>query len=302
MRVTLDSVNSCVREDAESYIALCEKSYSEKITEVAEKIVSEKGRTLLMLAGPSGSGKTTTALMLRKKLQQMGRNAITISLDDFYCEDNLNYTFEDGTVDYETVKALDEKLIGECLTSLINTGSCLLPHFDFKTKKRDRFVETEIEKDGIIIVEGLHAINPAITDTVKAERMIKVYVSVSSRIFEGEKVLLTKRDLRFVRRLIRDFHHRNSEVEYTFYLWKGVRKGEDRYLFPFSDRADIRIDSLHSYEPCVFKDTALKLLEHIDESSEYHKEAVELKNKLKGFVSLPEGAIPEESLLNEFTG
>ena len=114
MRVTLDSVNSCIREDAESYIALCEKSYSEKITEVAEKIVSENGRTLLMLAGPSGSGKTTTALMLRKKLQQMGRNAITISLDDFYCEDNLNYTFEDGTVDYETIKALDEKLIGEC--------------------------------------------------------------------------------------------------------------------------------------------------------------------------------------------
>ena len=302
MRVTLDSINCCIREDAESFIASSEKSYSEKITQVAEKIAGENGRTLVMLAGPSGSGKTTTALMLKNKLKSMGKNAITVSLDDFYCENNLNYTFEDGTVDYETVKALDEKLIGECLTKLITDGICSLPHFDFKTKKRDRFTETEIEKDGVIIVEGLHAINPVITETVKTERMIKIYVSVSSRIYDSEKVLLTKRDLRFVRRLIRDYHHRNSQVEFTFYLWRGVRKGEDRYLFPYSDRADIRIDSLHSYEPCVFKDTALELLDHISEGSEYYKEALELKNKLKGFVSIAESAIPNESLLNEFTG
>ncbi len=300
MKVTLDSINNCVKEDAEKFIVECEREYSERIDEVTKDIAAEKGRTLIMLAGPSGSGKTTTASLLKKRFQLLDRNAITVSLDDFYCENNLNYTFEDGTVDYETVKALDEKLIGECLTSLIETGKCSLPHFNFKTKKRDKFVETEIEKDGIIIVEGLHAINPVITDTVKAERMKKIYVSVSSRIYEGDSVLLTKRDLRFVRRLIRDYHHRNTEVEYTFYLWRGVRKGEDRYLFPFSDRADIRIDSLHPYEPCVFKDTALKLLSHIREDSEYYKEASELKNKLSGFVSLPESTIPEESLLNEF--
>ncbi|MBR2078839.1 MAG: zeta toxin family protein [Clostridia bacterium] len=300
MKVTLDGINCCVREDVQSFIESSERNYSRQIEAVTEEIASHNGRTLVMLAGPSGSGKTTTALLLRKKLQLMGRNAITVSLDDFYCEDNLNYTFEDGTVDFETVKALDVDLIGECLSKLLKEGSCNLPRFNFKTKNRDKFTRTEIEKDGIIIVEGLHAINPVITDTVNTERMIKVYVSVSSRVLDGEAVLLTKRDLRFVRRLIRDYHHRNTEVEYTFYLWNGVRKGEDRYLFPFSDRADIRIDSIHPYEPCVFKDTALKLLEHIEESSEYFKEASELKNKLSGFVSLPESVIPAESLLNEF--
>lgn len=300
MKVTLDSINCCVREDTEKFVDECEREYSKQIDKVAKEIAEEKGRTLVMLAGPSGSGKTTTALLLKKRFNRLGRDAITVSLDDFYCEDNLNYTFEDGTVDFETVKALDEKLIGECLTSLIKEGKCNLPHFNFKTKKRDKFTEIKIEKDTIIIVEGLHAINPVITETAKTERMIKIYVSVSSRIYDNENVLLTKRDLRFVRRLIRDYHHRNTEVEYTFYLWNGVRKGEDRYLFPFSDRADIRIDSIHPYEPCVFKDTALKLLNHVEESSEYFKEASELKNKLSGFVSLPESVIPTESLLNEF--
>ena len=300
MKVTLDGINAFVNEDAERFIIECENSYSEKIKDVAEKVAAHKGRTLLMVAGPSGSGKTTTALLLKNKLQSMGRNVITVSLDDFYSEDNLNYTFEDGTVDYETVKALDVDMIGKCLSELLQNGQSDLPHFSFKTKKREHFTKTHIEKDGIIIVEGLHAINPVITDNLASERMVKVYVSVSSRIYSGENVLLTKRDMRFIRRLIRDYHHRNTEVEFTFYLWKGVRKGEDRYLFPFSDRADIKIDSLHLYEPCVFKDTALKLLGHVNEESEYFKEANELKIKLEGFTSLSEGEIPKESLLNEF--
>lgn len=302
MKVTLDSVNRFVKEDTEKFITLCENNYYNRINEVSKQVASEKGRTLVMLAGPSGSGKTTTASMLKKDIEALGRTAITVSLDDFYCQDNLNYTFEDGTVDYETVKALDEKLIGECLSQLVNCGKSALPRFNFKTKKRDAFVETEIDKDGIIIVEGLHAINPVITDKLQTERMKRIYVSVSSRIYNDENVLLTKRDIRFFRRLIRDYHHRNTEVEYTFYLWRGVRKGEDRYLFPFSDRADIRIDSIHPYEPCVFKDTALRLLDHIDEKSIYYNEAEELKRKISKFVSLSESEIPKNSLLNEFIG
>jgi uridine kinase len=302
MNVTLDGINAFVNEDAERFIIECENSYSEKIKDVAEKVAAHKGRTLLKLAGPSGSGKTTTASMLKKCFEESGRDAITISLDDFYSENSLNYTFEDGTVDYETVKALDVDLIGKCLSELLQNGRCELPHFSFKTKKRDYFTETKVEKDGIIIVEGLHAINPIITDQLESEHMKKLYVSVSSRIYEGENVLLTKRDMRFIRRLIRDYHHRNTEVEYTFYLWNGVRKGEDRYLFPFSDRADIKIDSIHPYETCVFKDTALRLLSHIDNGSKYFEAAQSLKNRLSEFVSIPESAIPENSLLNEFIG
>jgi uridine kinase len=132
--------------------------------------------------------------------------------------------------------------------------------------------------------------------------MIKLYVSVSSRIYSNGSVLMTKRDMRFIRRLIRDYYFRDSSVENTFYLWKGVRMGEDRYLFPFSDRADIRIDSIHPYETGVFKDIAIKLLDHIGSDSIYYPTASELKDKLSRFISLSESYVPEDSLLKEFIG
>ena len=132
--------------------------------------------------------------------------------------------------------------------------------------------------------------------------MIKLYVSVSSRIYKDGRVLMTKRDMRFIRRMIRDYHFRDSSVEHTFYLWKGVRMGEDRYLFPFSKRADIKIDSIHPYEVCIFKDIAIKLLDHIGSDSIYYPTALELKDKLRQFESLSESDVPQNSLLKEFIG
>lgn len=302
MKVTLERINEQINESPQSFIESCEADYKARLCSVTKDIAGISGRTLVMLAGPSGSGKTTTASLLKKDFEALGRKAMMISLDDFYKDQGLTYTFEDGTVDYETVEALDVSLIGACLTALMHEGKCELPHFSFKTKKRDKMIETVVDKDEIIIVEGLHAINPVITDTLLNERMKKIYVSVSSRIYDENEILLTKRDLRFVRRLIRDYHHRNSEVEYTFYLWNGVRKGEDRYLFPFSERADIRINSIHPYEPCVFKDIAVKLLDHVGSDSVYYESALSLKNRISKFVSLPESAVPESSLLNEFMG
>ena len=137
---------------------------------------------------------------------------------------------------------------------------------------------------------------------VENENIKKLYVSVSSRIYSNGSVLMTKRDMRFIRRLIRDYYFRDSSVENTSYLWKGVRMGEDRYLFPFSDRADIRIDSIHPYEVCIFKDIAIKLLDHIGSDSIYYHSASELKDKLSHFISLSEGDVPVTSLLKEFIG
>ncbi len=300
MNITLDYINQKVKSDPKGFIEECEKNYSDSVGLVSNEIASKGGRTLLMLAGPSGSGKTTTASLLKKDFELLNRKATIISLDDFYKNQTESYYFEDGTVDYETIKAIDVPLLSKCLSSLMNEGKCELPRFNFKTKLRDSFVETKAEKDEIIIVEGLHAINPLITDSLQNERMKKVYISVSSRIYDENSVLMTKRDIRFTRRLIRDFHHRNSEVEYTFYLWNGVRKGEDRYLFPFSERADIRIDSIHGYEPCIFKNIALDLLSHVKKTSKYYEKASILKEKISKFVSLSESALPNGSLLGEF--
>lgn len=301
-RLTVDVINNNINKNPLSFVADCEKAYREKITLIAKDVSEKNGRELVMLAGPSSSGKTTTAKMLKRAIENEGRKAKVVSLDDFYCDQNFVYTFEDGTTDYETVRALDIELINECLSSLMKNGKAEIPHFSFQTKRREGYEEISCDRDEIIIVEGLHALNPLITDPHRAESMKKLYVSVSSRIYDDENQLLSKRDLRFVRRLIRDYHFRSSEVEYTFYLWKGVRMGEDRYLFPYSGSADIKIDSIHPYEPCLFKKEAMKLLDRIGQDSIYYTSAVSYKEKLSRFETLDESEIPADSLLREFIG
>ncbi len=301
-KLTVDYINTVIKEAPEKIISESENRYKSIISSTAEKICAGEGRTLVMVAGPSSSGKTTTSALLKKAIEKMGRRAKMISLDDFYRSQGDIYYFEDGTVDYETVKALDVDYIGECLLSLMHEGRCRLPRFSFKTKKREYYVETVAERDDIIIVEGLHALNPIITGPLEHEQMLKIYVSVSSRIYDGDEVLMSKRDLRLVRRMIRDYHHRNSSPENTFYLWNGVRMGEDRYLFPFEDRADIKIDSIHPYEVCAFKDVALKVLDRTDKKSVYYPAAQALKEKISRFVSAGESVVPKDSLLNEFIG
>ena len=300
--ITLEKINSSVVYNKKDFISECEKVYGEQLTIVTDKICSLHGRVLLMLAGPSSSGKTTTANILKRNLEAKGRSAVVISLDDFYRDQSESFYFEDGTIDYETVKSIDTEYVTECMENLLHKGKAMLPHFSFKTKVREGYNEVSVREDEIIIVEGLHAISPEITDSLQKENMIKLYVSVSSRIYKDGRVLMTKRDMRFIRRMIRDYHFRNSSVEHTFYLWKGVRMGEDRYLFPFSERADRKIDSIHPYEVCIFKDIAIKLLDHIGSDSIYYPTALELKDKLRQFESLSESDVPQNSLLKEFIG
>ncbi len=300
--ITLFTINSQIKDNKDEFISECERDYKSQLRAVSEKICVLGGRVLVMLAGPSSSGKTTTATILKRDCEKSGRHAIVVSLDDFYRDQDESFYFEDGTIDYETVKALDTDYIVKCMEDLLHKGKAMIPHFSFQTKVREGYNEVSVHDDEIIIVEGLHALNPVITDCLENENMIKLYVSVSSRLYKDGSVLMSKRDMRFIRRMIRDYHFRNSSVENTFYLWKGVRMGEDRYLFPYSGRADIRIDSIHPYELCVFKDIAIKLLDHIGSDSIYYHSAKGLKDKLSEFISLKEGDVPEDSLLKEFIG
>ena len=296
----VEMINSLINEDCEKYIMECEKAYRRQLDVIVQEMSCEKGRALLMLAGPSSSGKTTTARLLKEKFKEKGLSATVVSLDDFYLIQDNPYTFEDGTVDYERVEALDVPLISRCLHELIDKGESELPEFSFRTKKRSGFKMVTVGEDEIVIVEGLHALNPAITEPLSDERMGLYYVSVSSRITDGDKVLFSKRDLRLIRRLIRDYRHRNSDVENTLYLWRAVRMGEDRYLFPYSGRAHRKIDSIHPYEIAVFKNTALQLLDRTAPDSVYYEAANELKQKLQRAVGIERSFLPQNSLLEEF--
>ena len=302
-RITADYINKRMKNGVCDYIEECERAYQAQVEKATKEVCLKKGRQLIMLAGPSSSGKTTTAKLIKEYSEKEGRRATVVSLDDFYRDQTEILYFEDGTPDFETVNSLDKEYIKECLSSLVEKGSADLPRFCFLSKKREKeLVRTEIGEDEIVIVEGLHAINPVITEKLPEEKLTRMYVSVSSRIYKDQKVLFSKRDLRFIRRLIRDYHHRASSVENTFLLWKGVRMGEDRYLFPYSHLADVKIDSIHPYEPCLFKNEAVSLLSHIEKDSEYYEAAREYINKLSLFADADMRCVPRNSLLHEFIG
>lgn len=299
----ISSINEFASLSPQKLVELSEENFKTQVESVASKVSVLSGNRLIMLAGPSSSGKTTTASLLSECIQKSGRGAKVISLDDFYRNQDEKLYFEDGTPDFETIESLDVDRITECLSDITEKGECLLPRFSFLSRMREKEpVHFTLEKDEIVIVEGLHALNPVITGALEKEKLTRLYVSVSSRVMDGEKVFLTKRDIRFIRRMVRDYLFRNSKVDYTFYLWNGVRKGEDRYLFPFSRFADIKIDSFHSYEMCVLKRTALSLLAHIEEDSPYFQTAQSLCERLSRFVPLEESRMPESSLLREFVG
>ncbi|MPN44113.1 hypothetical protein SDC9_191674 [bioreactor metagenome] len=160
-----------------------------------------------------------------------------------------------------------------------------------------------MQKGDVIIVEGLHALNPIITDTLPKEHLFKIYINVSSRIYDKNRhIVLNKRNIRFVRRLVRDFNFRNSSVENTYRLWDSVTAGEDKYLFPYKDYADARINSIHLYEICVLKQEALKMLKDLPESDPHYKNAKTLIRHLEKFPNLSIDRVPEHSLLREFLG
>ncbi len=264
--------------------------------------MSNSDYDIVLLAGPSSSGKTTTAGKLCEEIEKSGRHAYTVSLDDFYLN-RADIPFdEDGLKDYENVTALDLELIHKAFAELIEKREADLPIFDFMTGTRKAETKhIELQKDDVIIVEGLHALNPLITEGLDEKYVYKIYISVSTRVLGDDgKILLNKRNLRFIRRMIRDFEHRNSPVEHTFQMWQGVMKGEDKFLFPFESYANVKINSFHPYETCIFKNEALRLLKMVGEGSEYFGVAEDLIDTLKLFEELPVSLLPEKSLLNEF--
>lgn len=279
-------------------------AYHKKVDAVADAIFSDAGKKIVMLAGPSSSGKTTTASILSEDIKKLGGKAYTVSLDDFYFPHSVGYPLdENGKPDYECVEALDIELLHIKLGELAEKGKSELPVFDFKTGERINNAKTiDLNENDVIIVEGLHALNPVITDTLDKEKLYKVYVSVSSRVYDGSgEVLLSKRNLRFVRRMVRDYSFRSTSVERTFEIWQSVMRGEDKYLFPFEHLADVKIDSFHPCEPCVFAERAIALLSQV-EKSDFSEKSRQLADKLGLFRKTDYSLLPKDSLLREFTG
>lgn len=300
----LEYINDLAKNDPAELVRRSEERFDNILNDTVSRIANDGGREIVMLAGPSASGKTTTANKIAAKCTARGMQTYVVSLDDFYLDREKIPLDESGKPDFETVYALDLPKLTETMRLLLSGAQTELPIFDFTTGKRSEEVRSvTLGARDVVVVEGLHALNPLITDSLPQKNLLKIYISVSSRIYnERGKIILNKRNLRFLRRMTRDYLFRASTVENTYDLWENVRKGEDKYLFPYRNRADIKINSVHLSAPCVFRDTCLQMLKSADLSGKQKKDADELAVALRLFVPISASFVPKDSLLREFIG
>lgn len=304
MKNTLQVINDFALNSPSELIARAERHYDRELSEIAKRISEDDDIKIVALAGPSASGKTTTAHILREKLRELDEETEIISLDDFYLPIDSLPLLEDGTRDIESVNALDIPLINKCFNEIIRTGKTVLPKFKFSTKERIiNAREIDLSGRGIAIVEGLHALNPLITDLVPSKNIFKAYISVNCGIVnEDGSRLLSSRQIRLARRVLRDRTFRGTPVNETLSLWQGVVEGEEKYLYCFKETADVQIKTLHIYEPCLYRNEILSLKDEISEDAPVKDYFLKTAAALERFVPIESALVPENSLITEFIG
>ncbi len=307
--VTADKVNSLAKSDFEKLVSLCENYYIEQIEKIASLLISDNRYKIVLLAGPSGSGKTTTAKKISEKLIEGGKNAVYISLDDFFLNREDLPKLENGETDFESVNTLDIAEIRKCFGLLLSGEKATVPYFDFLTGKRDpqKAHILETGENDIVIVEGLHAINPELTRGIDAfgdKGFYKLFVNPLSQICaEDGTAILKRRNLRLMRRMIRDYYFRGSSVENTLNMWQGVCNEEIKNIIPFKDTADCIVDTTHFYEPCIYHHFLLPIIEKSEVTLPEHKKILEeLIDKLEIFYDAPADIVPKNSMIREFIG
>ena len=298
---TLSNINAFAKNEPNKFIEVSEEKYHSEIRSLAEKIVNNENYKIVLLAGPSGSGKTTTAHILKENIIRLGHGAEVVSLDNFYLEAEKMPRLKNGQPDFETVYSLDIPEIHKCFSQIISVGKTDMPIFNFAERKREETMHlVDVSEGGIVIVEGLHALNPVLYDKLPANNLLKIYISVNDFVSHNGKKLLSSRKMRLARRLSRDYIYRNTSPTETLKLWTSVIEGEEKYLYCFKDTADLLIKTFHMYEPCVFRDIIYGLLKDLPKSAENYGYAIEMRDALLKFEPICLDNVPQNSLLREF--
>ena len=300
----INRINEMAKSDAKAFVDMTEESYRNELCQIAERILTIPAkRHIIMLSGPSSSGKTTSAQKLADEFRLKGCEVQHISMDNFYLgKDNVR-KLPNGKPDFESVEALDIPLVKRSVRELSETGRCDIPKYDFKESRRTDIIQhLELSSNAVIIIEGIHALNPIFDDVAAAENASKIYISVKQGVKNGEDYVLTNREIRCIRRLVRDNSFRQAPPEKLLAMWGDIVDGEKKYIRPYRYTGDFTINSIHIYEPCIMKEPAIKLLKQINENSEYYMTAQHLIKSLSGFESMDMSLIPENSLMREFIG
>ncbi len=303
--ISVNEINKNINENRDEFIRKVENNYHNQLNNIAKKImIDDHEKPVVLVSGPSGSGKTTSSLIIERRLTEAGHKAQTISLDNYFLsKDAKNMPIdEDGNIDLESPRRLDIELLHDHIKKLINREVINIPTFDFKTQMRASSTPFRREKNHVILIEGIHALNPLVIGEDVSDYTTRVYVSVRTRLKCNDGTIIHPRKIRLMRRLIRDKMFRGRKLEEVFDMFKSVSRGEDLYIMPFKNRADYDIDTFISYEPSAYKNALLKdLLEAKDEYR--NTEDCKMLTQLLSEVStIPTGIIDNMSLIREFIG
>ncbi len=302
MKNTVSYINDAIIKDAKDFVQRCDRIYHNKLDALAQRLKENKNIKIVMIAGPSGSGKTTTSHLLSDTLKNKGITAQILSLDNFYLNREQLPLNDDGTYDVETVYSLDLKLLEGCLSQLIEKKSCKAPVFDFNTSSRsDKTLDITLKDNGLLIVEGLHALNPLLYEKLPKNAVFKLFISVASDVLSNDgSVLLSGEQMRFCRRMTRDSIYRNSTPSNTIKMWRDVCQGEKKWIVPFINEADETIDTYHAYENCLFRTRSLEMLCDLSKGLRDSIYVDKIADGIKLFEKLDINILPQDSLLREF--
>ena len=284
-------------------INISEALQEKKIAQIAEDIAQRKGVKLVLLAGPSSSGKTTSCKRLSIQLAVNGLKPLQISLDDYFVDREKTPKDESGEYDYESIYALDLKLINEQFNALFRGEEVELPKYDFQSGKSKRSgKKLKMNDHNVLVVVGIHALNPELTSQIPDEQIYRVYASALTTILLDNHNYIPTTDNRLLRRIIRDNKYRGVSAQETIHRWPSVRAGENKWIFPFQENADAMLNTAMLYELAVIKMQAEPLLQQVPENCEEYAEAYRLLKFLKYFKGIPYNNLPPTSLLREFLG
>ena len=288
-------------------INLCEARQEREYVRVADLIYAQRDRVkIVFLAGPSSSGKTSSSLRLAQQLRILGMEPKVIELDNYFVSRERTPIDDDGEYDFEALEAMDLELLGNHLNTLLAGGKVEIPRYDFKQGRP--FFEgnfMELDENDILVMEGIHALDPAMVPSVDQSRIFRVYASALTSLNVDENNNISTTDNRLLRRMVRDYRYRGTSPEATILRWPSVRRGENKYIFPFQENADAQFNSALLYELPLLKYYAEPLLRRIHPSSPAYTDAIRLLKFLDYIVALtPEeiAAVPPTSILREFIG
>ena len=304
---TIGAVNArALAGDAGGMIKIAEAFHERKFAEVADAIQEAhrtRGVRMVLISGPSSSGKTTSAKRLGLQLGVLGLRPVMISLDDYFVERENTPLDENGQYDYEALEAIDLELFNDHLHRLLQGQSVDIPRYDFITGRRTQHdTPLTLDERSILIIEGIHGLNPRLTPSVPDAVKFKIYISCFTSVAMDNLSRIATTDNRLLRRLTRDYRQRGSDALQTLSRWASVRRGEERHIFPYQENADVMLNSSLFYEISVLRPFAEKILREVPDTVPEFDEARRMLKFLDNFIPIPSDEIPPTSILREFIG